>query len=264
MDFTINSYKSIIHALSKDYPFQKFDDFLANSLEQAVILRHDVDMLPNSSLRFAKIQAEMGIKGSYYFRAVPCSWDEKVILEISNLGHEVGYHYENMDTCHGDIDKAWDDFRYNLDKLRKLVEVKTICMHGSPLSKFDNKELWKKYDYKPLGIIGEPYYDVDFDKVFYLTDTGRMWNGLKVSVRDKVTQQQQWIKQGLVFHNSDDIIKAVNEHRLPSKVMFTFHPQRWHDKLLPWSKELVGQYVKNIGKRALIKIRPGAHRRFYE
>ena len=35
--------------------------------------------------------------------------------------------------------------RYNLDKLRKLADIQTICMHGSPYSKFDNKKLWEKY-----------------------------------------------------------------------------------------------------------------------
>ena len=67
-----------------------------------------------------------------------------------------------------------------------LSHVKTICMHGSPLSKWDNRDLWKKYDYRDFGIIAEPYFDVDFDEVFYLTDTGRRWDGDKVSVRDKV------------------------------------------------------------------------------
>jgi hypothetical protein len=46
-------------------------------------------------------------------------------------------------------------------------------MHGSPRSKFDNKELWSKYNYRDLGIIGEPFFDIDFDDFFYLTDTGR-------------------------------------------------------------------------------------------
>jgi hypothetical protein len=64
-------------------------------------LRHDVDLLPGRSLRFAWIQHKMGIKGSYYFRAFPESWDEAVIKEIAALGHEVGYHYECLTTCNG-------------------------------------------------------------------------------------------------------------------------------------------------------------------
>ena len=259
MDFTTTYYKLLLQALDEYYTLQSFEEFLKNPVEESIILRHDVDMLPPNSLLFAQIQAELGVKGSYYFRSVPCSWDEKIILEIRDLGHEVGYHYENMDTCHGDIDKAWDDFRYHLERLRKLAPVSTICMHGSPRSPYDNKELWKKYDYRSLGIKGEPYFDINFDKVFYLTDTGRRWDGWKTSLRDKVPQQEKWIKERLVFHSTGDIIEAVHNKRLPDKIMFTFHPQRWNDKLLPWMKEFVWQEVKNVGKRFLVKVRSQGH-----
>ncbi len=256
MDFTIEKYKLLLTSiLSKDYLFVTLKEFLNLNNEDVIILRHDVDKIPENSLIFAKIQNDLGIKGSYYFRAVPESWDEKIIKHIANLGHEIGYHYENMDTCNGDIDKAWDDFRYNLDKLRKFVDVKTICMHGSPMSQFDNKELWSKYDYRSLDIIGEPYYDIDFDNVFYLTDTGRRWDGWKYSVRDKVPQQEEWVKQGLVFHFTQDIINAFRTGRtlsgveVPNQIMFTMHPQRWHTDSFPWVKELIVQSLKNQVKQ---------------
>ena len=178
------------------------------------------------------------------------SWDEKIIKEISDLGHEIGYHYENLTTCNGDFEKAIKDFELNLSKLRKLVPVKTICMHGSPLSKFDSKDLWQKYNYTDYGILGEPYFDVDFNEVFYLTDTGRKWDGYKVSVRDKVAdKQKEWENQGLSFKTTNDIIKACKENELPDKIMFTIHPQRWHDNKLPWIKEFVLQNIKNSVKR---------------
>lgn len=256
MDFTIKRYIALLKVIQQSgCDFQTFNEFIISPDDKTIILRHDVDLLPHNSLRFAKIQSELGIKGSYYFRAVPESWNESIIKEIAVLGHEVGYHYENMDTCTGNVDKAWDDFRYNLDKLRKLVEVKTICMHGSPRSKFDNKELWEKYDYRSLDIIGEPYYDVDFDKVFYLTDTGRRWDGWKSSVRDKVPQQEEWIKQGLVFHSTSDIILSFEENKMPAQIMFTMHPQRWTDSFFLWAKELVLQNVKNVVKRGLVNNR---------
>jgi hypothetical protein len=31
--------------------------------------------------------------------------------------------------------------------------------------------------------------------------------------------------------------------------MFTFHPQRWSDELISWTKELVMQNIKNVVKR---------------
>jgi hypothetical protein len=107
------------------------------------------------------------------------------------LGHEIGYHYEDLSLCKGNYESAIKHFEINLNKFRKIYPVKTICMHGSPLSKWDNRDLWKKYNYRDFGIIGEPYFDMDFDDVFYLTDTGRRWDGDKVSVRDKVKSEKQ-------------------------------------------------------------------------
>lgn len=80
------------------------------------------------------------------------------------------------------------EFERNLEKLRKISPVKTICMYGSPLSKYDNKKLWEKYDYRDYGIIAESYFNIDFNEVFYLSDTGRRWGGDSVSVRDKAVK----------------------------------------------------------------------------
>lgn len=246
MDFTIDKYEKLLDALqSEDYSFQTFSGFLKKEMKKTVVLRHDVDSLPENSLRFAKIQNKQGIKGVYYFRAVPKSWNVHIIKEIASLGHEVGYHYETMDTASGNIENAWEQFKQHLEALRKLVPVETICMHGSPRSKFDNKEIWKKYDYKTLDLIGEPYYDIDFDKVLYFTDTGRRWDGMKVSVRDKVKSRYSYS-----FNATDDIITALKNSTLPDQLMFNFHPQRWHDNNLQWTKEIVVQNAKNVVKRA--------------
>ena len=130
-------------------------------------------------------------------------------------------------------------------------------MHGAPTSKYDGKDLWKKYDYKALGIIGEPYFDIDFSTLFYLTDTGRMWDGYKVSVRDKIPVYQDiWTKEGKIYHSSNDIISAIGGS-LPTRIMITTHPQRWTDSSLAWWKEFVMQSAKNIIKRIML-IRPNS------
>ena len=127
-------------------------------------------------------------------------------------------------------------------------------MHGAPRSKYDSRGLWKTYDYHDYGIVGEPYYDVDFSKVFYLTDTGRRWDGFNVSIRDRIpVYQDQWVALGLVYHSTDDIISAVGEGTLPGRLMMTTHPQRWSDAKGEWLMELGQQSVKNVVKRILIK-----------
>lgn len=236
------------------------------SKKKLVCLRHDVDRKPEHSLKFAQLEKSLGILGTYYFRAVPESYNLEIMRQIADLGHEIGYHYEDIDLvlrncppwrgspppAHNSmsslIDTAYESFCRNLEIFRKNFDIKTICMHGSPRSKYDNKLIWKKYDYKELGIIGEPYYDIDFNEFAYFTDTGRRWNGDKVSIRDKVNS-----KYNFNFKSTGQII--VNIDKLPNRIMFTIHPERWHNKLLPWIQDLVLQNLKNVVKRGLLIIR---------
>lgn len=323
MDFTLAEYNRLLNTLLlQGFSFQTFADFISRPANRTIIMRHDVDKLPKNSLEFAKTLSELRINGTFYFRTVLASWDEKIVMEISEMGHEVGYHYEDVNLAakrqkaksklktdlqdrkskrSGDpasagtarqkdnghlekklVDIAINSFAKNLQWLREIVPVKTICMHGSPMSRWDSRLLWKYYDYRDFGIIGEPYFDVDFDEVMYLTDTGRRWDGEGVSVRDKAIgsrlkaegEEMMWRRgerengreEDLAprtahrvpfqkFHSTFDIIKAAEEGRLPDKMMMTFHPQRWTDKPMPWVKELVWQNVKNGGKFFLVKIR---------
>jgi hypothetical protein len=144
-------------------------------------------------------------------------------------------------------DLAYGDFCGNLERLRRIVPVKTICMHGSPLSGINNLDLWKRYDYKELGIVGEPYLDVDFTKVFYLTDTGRRWNHAGASIRDRVDSGFD-----IQVKSTEHLMGLAREGRLPERIMINTHPQRWTDDPVAWTKELVLQNIKNVVKRILI------------
>jgi hypothetical protein len=218
-----------------------------------ILLRHDVDLKAANSLATARIEHELGIRASYYFRVVPQSNQPHIIRAIAELGHEIGYHYEDMSIMQGDVDKAHTHFVEQLTYFRQFYPVRTICMHGAPTSQWDGKDLWKHYNYRDLGIIGEPYFDVDFSQLFYLTDTGRCWDGYKVSVRDKIpVYQDQWNARGLVYHSTNDIIHAAEQGSLPPCIMITTHPQRWTDSPLSWLKELLTQNAKNIIKRLFL------------
>lgn len=258
LDFTRNKYRQLLKGFqTTGYDFITYAAYCQGKRpKRFVILRHDVDLKPHHSLAIAKIEHEMGILAVYYFRAVPESWDEYTMKEIAGMGHEVGYHYESLTKCQGNMDAAYRDFKQNLETIRMLTSVQTICMHGSPKSPYDSKDIWKNYSYRDLGIIGEPYFDTDFSQVLYLTDTGRRWDGYKVSVRDKIEGfQEKWTEVGLSFHSTNDIIQALKEKRLPNQLMITTHPQRWNDNISDWGKELILQNMKNIIKSLLIKKR---------
>jgi hypothetical protein len=247
LDFTISKYIKLIETLKNTgIDFQTVHEYFSNPSERSIILRHDVDLKPENSLNFARIQNDFGIKGTFYFRAKSCSWNERIVKDIHALGHEIGYHYENLSSCKGNYDKAILDFEKNLNNFRTVIPVSTICMHGSPLSKYDNKDLWTKNNFKDFGIIGEPYLDIDFKEVAYFTDTGRCWNGTEYSIRDFV--QTSFDES---YSNTDELINAISLDRISKKVMFTFHPQRWNDNFCYWISELIMQNVKNRIKKII-------------
>ncbi len=250
MDFTLKIYEKLLVALKENgYSFFTFEEYCAGKAGgKYVMLRHDVDLRAGHSVATAKIEAALGIKASYYFRVVRQSNQPDKIKAIASMEHEIGYHYEDLSLFNGNTSVAMDHFVAKLAHFRKFYPVKTICMHGSPTSKYDNRTIWNFYNYRDFGLIGEPYFDVNFDEVFYLTDTGRCWDGEKFSVRDKVNSA---FKQS--FHSTAELIKAAKTGNLPDKIMITTHPQRWTDNIFEWLLEFVLQNTKNRIKQLIIK-----------
>ena len=261
MDFTIEKYRELLERLKKHNHFS---------------LRHDVDLRPEYALRVAEREREAGVQATYYFRTIHFDSHADVITRIHAMGHRIGYHYECLTTTHGDIKEAYNDFCTNLKRLRRLAPVTTACAHGSPRSPWNSQSMWETTrlednetsrlvgradgtprDIHALGIEYEPMLDTDFSKTLYLTDTGRRWNGYRVSVRDKVPQyQEQWEKEGLVFHSTDDIIHALNDLTHPIHrydLLINTHPQRWMPFGARWMAEAGIQWGKNIAKRLIVK-----------
>ena len=379
MDFTFTYLKKLYKTLhSQGFLFSTVTEYCRREQPKApfIMLRHDVEARYGHALRFAEMQHQLGIRGTYYFRIFPKAGNEEIIRKIAALGHEIGYHYDDLSACKGNYEKAMQRFQKNLAFLRSIATVETIAMEGAPFSKYDNRLLWGKsmeygvgsrekgvrsreygvgsreippssskgsgkqqsagegikdgslfsrreglrrtreggppsssedsgkqqsagegikdgslfsrreglrrtrvekvsseepekltahrssliagQSYRDFGILCEPYFDIDFNEVFYLTDTGRRWDG-KFAVRDRVGSKEYGVgskergeKKWPVYKTTNDIIRAVEAGTFPRQAMMTFHPQRWHSRPLLWVKELVWQNVKNQGKRVLV------------
>lgn len=318
-DFTLKIYKHLLHHLS-ELPCLTFATFVESTPGTGLVLRHDVDKRPQLSLSIARVQQELGVRGTYYFRIVKESFDTRVMEEMAEMGHEIGYHYEDLalvervmkrekgkadgspesgvrksgvsEKFENEIlERGIESFEQNLARMREVADIQTICMHGSPMSRWDSRMLWERYDYRDYGLIGEPYFDIDFDSTAYYTDTGRRWDGEKVSVRDKPMEPRQSAvgsrqsegeagtgkkekgerrtekdRGGLyglrtadcgfpVFHSTFDMIRSLERGEFPVRAMLTFHPQRWTDRPGLWVRELVEQNVKNVIKKGMVRRR---------
>ena len=115
MDFTQKIYKELLETLKADgYAFQTFEDFVQHPSKKVVVLRHDVDKLPQNGVDLATIENSLGLPASYYYRIVKESNVPKLIEEVRELGHEIGYHYEDLTLAKGDKKKALEMWEKNL------------------------------------------------------------------------------------------------------------------------------------------------------
>lgn len=249
MDFTIKTYELLLRSfISAGYSILGYSTFIRTAPQgKYIILRHDVDELPTNALKMARIENKLGIRATYYFRIVRKSNAPEIIKEIVSLGHEIGYHYEDLATASGDFEKAISSFSTNLDYFRTFYPVNTVCMHGSSSSSFDNKSLWSRYNLSDFGIIGEPYLSTDFSKIFYLSDTGYSWDGKRFAVRDFVNSSFD-----LTFKDSKKIIAAVLAGGYPEQSMILAHTL-WTDSFFQWYglhlREFFRNRVKMIAKK---------------
>jgi hypothetical protein len=250
-DFTTDAFARMLRAaLEAGYRFLTIDEFVAgNPSGRVVMLRHDVDKRPDRSLETARIEQALGIRGTYYFRIVPESFDAQVIRAIAEMGHEIGYHYEDLTLARGNVSRALELFAANLAALRALVPVATACMHGSPSTRWDNRDVWRAASYRDHGVVAEPYFDIDFSRMLYLTDTGRRWDGSSVNVRDHVDSLPHR------YHSTWSIIDGFKRLETPDRIMITVHPQRWVDGRAAWVAELIAQSAKNQVKRLIARTR---------
>jgi hypothetical protein len=80
MDFTPATCTQLLEALqAKGYVFQTVANFVRSPEEKdIIILRHDVDRLPANALQMGRLEHKLDISATYYFRAVPDSWDKSL------------------------------------------------------------------------------------------------------------------------------------------------------------------------------------------
>jgi len=250
-DWTFKLFIEIIRNFKiQKYSIIPFYSFLENQnpYQKYLILRHDVDRFPQQTLNMAQMETKEGIRATYYFRIIPSVFKPEIIREVVAMGHEIGYHYEDLSICKGDISKSIEHFESGLEQLRKFYPVETICMHGSPLSKWDNKTLWNHYDYKKYGIIADTSLDVDYNKVFYISDNGRAWNRTSVSVRDKVIS-----RFNIPIKSSSHLIELIKNDELPDNILINAHPDTFFDFGVKWMLNYGYIETKNIAKWAIVK-----------
>jgi len=226
-DFTFTNYRILLESVAcSNRKAGGVEDFLDGKLgfDEPVVIRHDVDRRPNKAIAMASLEREFGIRTTYYFRTGRKGFPEKAIREIVSLGHHAGYHYETLAQCNGNMEAALQLFQQRLGALRSIAECRTVCMHGSPLSKYNNLDLMRGSRWKEYGLLGEAILSFEKVNIVYLTDTGGNWgcHGNR-NVRDRLPGS---IKKAAIKPRSiSDVLYLLEHKKVP--IYFNIHPERW-------------------------------------
>jgi hypothetical protein len=255
-DFTLKSYGELLSTIMSDgFPVFGVATWLrlGNPIKGAV-MRHDVDRRPQNALAMAKLEHERGIRTTYYFRVVGSAYCEKTILAIADLGHEIGYHYEDLSLAKGDKRLAVQLFEAHIADLRRLVPIETVTMHGSPLSRHHNLDMWSETSLRNFGLLGDAFLSVDYQGMLYFTDTGRGWNRSNTNLRDRPPGIMECSVDG---DRTADLIGFLRAHR-SKKLAFSVHPERWNDYVVSWGLQLISDSACNAVKSLVKRIQPAS------
>lgn len=250
-DFSDEAYAALLDAgLDSGYEFLTVREYLsADDLpERFLIVRHDVDRKPMNALQMARTEAVRDISTTYYIRSIPKTFRPELIERIETLGHEIGYHYEDLDSEDGDVDGAHDSFDRNLRRFRRLCAVDTICMHGNPLTDHDNRDMWTDgYAYADYDLLGEAYLSMDFDSVTYFSDTGRTWEDGPLKVKDHTMGEGDKQIQVDTTWELIDLLAAGEVDR----ACLLVHPNRWASSYAELLAERTKDAATNVVKYGL-------------
>jgi hypothetical protein len=219
-------------ALAQGYAVVSLESWLADlpaaAEAKVVILRHDVDQCPVSALRMAAIEAELGIRSTWYFR-----WrtaHPEVIKAIRDGGHEVGLHYETLtrellrrNLGAADIATLVPEARILLrEELAEFAArhgpVRSTCPHGDTrVPGVHNGMLLRGEDLSTYGV----QWDAN-DAV------GR--SPLDVWLTDRSSAEGRW-KDGL------EPVDLLIDRRSP--ILAVVHPNNWVSDLALWCDRLM-------------------------
>lgn len=250
-DFTLKAYAGIVEAaLAARYRPVRVGDWLDGfrSDEPVIVLRHDVDRRPENALAMAHLEAARGVQATYYFRTVGSAFNPAIIREIAAMGHEIGYHYEDFYTAKYDADKAYALYLKNLAAVREIAPVRSIAMHGSPLAKHSNMELWNHCSFAESGV-KDCILSEDWSQFLFFTDTGRSFDARLTNLRDAIGG-----KRAPGVATSAAVAEHLETHR-PVLVQLSVHPERWSDEFWAWSRQLATDAAANSVKLGLRMLR---------
>ena len=196
-------------------------------------IKHDVETNLEKALMIARIEASHGIRATFFVQSYLLKGNEKYLKEIADLGHEVTYHYDVLDSNNGDFDLAVREFTHTVGEFGRLgFPVLSVCPHGNPMMSrngwnsnkdfFRNEKVAKQFsEIFDLVVQGKERIKRDYS---YISDAGY---GFKI-ISD-IAGNDQVPSHNISLSSTDELIRRAVAS---SAMIISTHPHRWFDNVI--------------------------------
>ena len=224
-----------------------------------LVLKHDVETDVSHAYRIAQIEKQYGHRGSYYVQAYLLEDDRniKMLSEMQGMGHEVSYHYDVLDACKGDFEKAIKEFEKN----KRLFEengfnIVTVCQHGNPIVErngyHSNRDFFRNEKvrelYPEIADIMVNFKEKVPTDYLYFSDAGRMFKLIYDPINNDIVNSDE---KNIPYKNLECLFDALDK---AEGNIVSIHPHRWTKSIVVYAlKTIIFKSLKFIAK-ILIKI----------
>ena len=174
--FTLKHYFDVLTKIKDEYSICTVGEYKKlERVEKFLILRHDVDFSLEYALKLAKEEFKNKIKSTYFILLHSQYYNPldkkntKIIKEISNLGHEIGLHYDTS-FFPGESEKEIEFIKNEAKILENIINKKIISVSQHIPS--ETRNIFTNL--KQEGFIDSRDPDTT-NQVKYISDSGYYW-----------------------------------------------------------------------------------------
>ena len=197
-----------------------------------IVLKHDVETNVKRAYEIARIEHQNGHSGSFYVQAYLLDDEANIRLlkEMQDMGHEISYHHDVMDSCRGDLQAAAEEFEKNRVRFEFCgFQIRTVCQHGNPIVErkgytsnrdfFRSEYVQRKYpDISDIMVNYKQNYSTDYR---YYSDAGRCIKGIYDPLNNDLVDSSE---KDVVYVDLGELLCSlvVDKNHIVS-----IHPHRW-------------------------------------
>lgn len=230
------------------FVYKKWDDFckklhdndlhsvpaceIRAELNNYIVLKHDVETNVERAYKIAEIESSYGHRGSYYVQAYLLEEGANVELlkKMQQMGHEISYHYDVLDSSKGNFAQAIAEFDKNLKIFESNgFKIVTVCQHGNPIIErngyHSNRDFFRdvkvRQIYPEISDIMVNFKENIPTDYLYFSDAGRRFNLIFDPINNDIVNSDD---KNIPYNDLNALYDVLDNEK---GNIISIHPHRW-------------------------------------